>query len=331
MKKHMTGRQAVWMAGILAVGILLLLIPLWKGLAWSDETYENPEIKMVSEPAIGVVVTGRAITAAAVEPVEKTATGTAIGDFQDPEGMTVSSRILVKEGYKRSPYEDDFVSFLRDYPVYKKKAKVKYYNGTVKEDQSDSAAVLKLPLENINLQQQTSSVQRVFAEFYWSSGQYDMISFLTSSGLQADYSKWREGYQLNTDASSWLSNPGTPDESYEGLQKFLQVIFQKSNSDSLAKECKKVKLAKLQIGDLLIQDGNVVMVVDQCQDQDGQRAYLLAQGGSPAQRFHILTNPAHPDPWYYASEMEGEIKTPNATFTTKSLYRHVHKENTETP
>ena len=62
------------------------------------------------------------------------------------------------------------------------------------------------------------------------------------------------------------------------------------------------------------------MVLDICENENGKKAILLAQGYMPAQEFHILKNPEHgDDPWYYEDEITYPLKTPEYTFEKESL------------
>jgi len=64
------------------------------------------------------------------------------------------------------------------------------------------------------------------------------------------------------------------------------------------------------------------MVVDICENEKGEKAFLLAQGYMPAQEFHILRNQKNPDnPWYYANEITYPFRTPEYTFQEGSLKR----------
>ena len=64
------------------------------------------------------------------------------------------------------------------------------------------------------------------------------------------------------------------------------------------------------------------MVVDLCENADGKKAFLLAQGYMPAQQFHVLKNPAHEDdPCYYEEEVTYPFHTPEYTFQKGSLKR----------
>ena len=78
------------------------------------------------------------------------------------------------EGYEQDAQEEELAQYLRDYSVYKK-TKIKYYTGRTKSVSGEAVAVLKLPMEEVNLQQQTASVQRMYGEYFWSKGEYDRI------------------------------------------------------------------------------------------------------------------------------------------------------------
>ena len=68
--------------------------------------------------------------------------------------------------------------------------------------------------------------------------------------------------------------------------------------------------------------GHVVLVADVCENEEGQKAFLLAQRYMPAQEFHLLKNPLHDeDPWYYEREVEYPFVTPEYTFHEGSLKR----------
>ena len=91
-------------------------------------------------------------------------------------------------------------------------------------------------------------------------------------------------------------------------------------------ESKPIKPEEIQVGDIFIRGaspGHVVMVVDLCENKDGKKAFLLAQGFMPAQEFHVLKNDAHEDdPWYYEEEVTFPFQTPQYTFEEGSL-RHL--------
>ena len=68
--------------------------------------------------------------------------------------------------------------------------------------------------------------------------------------------------------------------------------------------------------------------VDVAEDGKGDKCFLLAAGGNPGQDIEVLNNDAHKngDPWYYLSEIKDEVKTPEFSFKSRSLY-HLHSED----
>lgn len=247
--------------------------------------------------------------------------------FLDADGNTLETRIHTPEGYTRVPDDaDSLATFLRSYQMKKDGSKVRLYNGKKKGNQNAHVAVFRLPIENVDLQQCADSVMRVYAEYYWQTDQKDKIRFHFVDGFLAEYRKWQQGYRIDVGdtGSSWVKS-ASADSSYECFQKYLRVVFSYASTLSMEQESRKIKLQELQVGDIFIKGGSpghVVMVVDVCENMEGKKAFLLAQGYMPAQEFHVLKNPAHEeDPWYYVSEVRYPFQTPEYTFDQGSLRR----------
>lgn len=54
-------------------------------------------------------------------------------------------------------------------------------------------------------------------------------------------------------------------------------------------ESTKIDLKDAAVGDVFLKGGSpghVVMIVDMCENENGKKAFLLAQGFMPAQEFH---------------------------------------------
>ena len=111
----------------------------------------------------------------------------------------------------------------------------------------------------------------------------------------------------------------------DSLKDYLRIVFSYAGTASMDTEAQPIPLSDLQVGDVFLKGGNpghVVMVVDLCENADGKKAFLLAQGYMPAQQFHVLKNPAHEDdPWYYEDEVTYPFHTPEYTFQKGSLKR----------
>lgn len=243
------------------------------------------------------------------------------------EGDTIESRILTPKGYSRNPAEEgSFASFLRNYPLKEDESPVLLYNGAQKRNQNAHIAVTKLPMEAEDLQQCADSVMRMYAEYFWQTGQYERIAFHFVSGFSAEYTKWREGYRIlvSGNEADWVKSE-TFDDSYEAFVSYLRMVFAYAGTLSMEGESKEISLSQIAAGDVFLKGaspGHVVMILDICENADGKKAFLLGQGYMPAQEFHVLKNPLHEgDPWYYEEEVTYPFLTPEYTFSEGSLRR----------
>jgi len=247
-----------------------------------------------------------------------------------PEGTTLESRITTPAGYTRTFSDpESFSVFVRNYPMKDHGSPVLLYDGREKGNQRAHAAVFALPIENYDLQQCADSVMRLYAEYFRQTNQPEKIAFHFVSGFYADYPTWRDGsrIQVNGNQVSWVP-ASSYNDSYETFQSYLRMVFSYASTLSMEKESSQVSLSNAQTGDVFLQGGSpghVVMIVDVCENEAGQKAFLLAQGYMPAQEFHLLNNPSHEqDPWYYEDEISYPFHTPEYTFQEGSLKRLVY-------
>ena len=246
-------------------------------------------------------------------------------DFINEEGTNIISRINTPQGYTRIE-TDSFGEFVRNYILKEEGSPILKYNGSENVNQNSHVAVFALPIENEDLQQCADSVMRMYAEYYYQRKEYDKISFHFVDGFKATYSKWVEGYRIKVGerSSSWVKS-ASYDDSYTSFKKFMRIVFAYASTLSMEKEAKSIDIKDIQIGDIFIQGGSpghVVMIVDICENNKGEKAFLLAQGLMPAQEFHIMKNPRNDnDPWYYESEVTYPYKVKGYTFKEGSLKR----------
>lgn len=247
--------------------------------------------------------------------------------YINPDGNTLDTRILTPAGYTRiqsSP--EELAGFIRSIPLKEDKSQVLKYDGKPVYNQDNHVAVFDIDIGSKDLQQCADSAMRIFGEYYWSTGQFDKIAFHLTNGFLMEYTKWRDGNRIKVDKNdvSWVKS-ASYDDSYENFIKYMEMVFAYAGTLSLTAESTPVSRDNLLIGDLLLEGGSpghCVMIVDMAADESGNRCYLLAQGYMPAQDFHILKNPLHPnDPWYYEDEMDFPIYTPSWTFDEGSLMR----------
>lgn len=329
MGHRMTEKDAIVMATVLGAVVLILVLLACRPFSWGSET--EVAVSGGAANASQGAISGNAVSGG-------TSSGGAViagkGEVINKSGMTLETRVNPPAGYQRvKEKKDSFGSFLRSYELRKAGAKVKLYNGKNKENQDAHVAVFKLPIEKEDLQQCADSVIRMYAEYFWKTEQYDRISFQFADGFQADYTKWREGYRIQVARStSWVTG-GSYDDSYENFKKYLRMVFAYSSTLSQDRESKKIKLENIKAGDIFIQGGSpghVAMVVDVCENGEGKKAFLLAQGFMPAQQFQLLKNPAHEeeeDPWYYEDEIQYPLQTPEYSFKKGSLKRPKYLSN----
>lgn len=258
-------------------------------------------------------------------------------NYIHPEGTTLDARISAPDGYTRvDSNTDEITGFMRTIALKDDGSSVLKYDGAPIGNQDNHMAVFDIDVGERDLQQCADSVMRIYAEYYWSLEEYDKIAFHLTNGFYMNYTKWRDGYRIKVDGNdvSW-NKSASYDDSYETFIKYLEMVFAYAGTLSLAAESSPISIDDLLPGDILLQGGSpghCILVVDMAYDEGGSRCYLLAQGYMPAQDFHVLTNPLHPeDPWYYEEEMDYPISTPSWTFDEGSLMRWADFELLEWP
>lgn len=258
--------------------------------------------------------------------IESVATPTPY-EYFNTQGMTIESRINVPEGYARTVAEKgSLTEFLRTYSLKEHGSPVLLYDGSEKWSQDAHVAVFALPIEDRDLQQCADSIMRVYAEYYWSVQKYEKIRFHFTNGFLAEYGKWREGYRISVEGNqvSWVKSANY-DDSYEIFLKFMRMVFTYAGTLSMEQESENISVEEARVGDVILKGGSpghVVMIVDMCENEEGEKAFLLAQGYMPAQEFHVLKNPLHEEnPWYFEEELAGSIRTPEYRFEEGCLKR----------
>lgn len=257
--------------------------------------------------------------------------------YINSEGTTLLTRFNPPEGYTRTEEKkNSFAEFVLNYPLKDDGALILLYDGSPSEYQFAHAAVFDLPIENVDLQQCADSVMRFYAEYYWAQGCADQLSFYYTTGFVSDYASWRDGYKVQyaDNQFSWVPNGGY-DDSYSRFVAFLRHAFTYAGTRSMDYyEAYPITMDELEIGDVFLEGGSpghVVMVVDICYDEQGRKAFLLADGHTPAQDFHVMKNALHPDdPWYYEEEIVYPFETFAHTYIEGSLQRLTYERNLNT-
>jgi hypothetical protein len=171
-------------------------------------------------------------------------------------------------------------------------------------------------------------VIRLRAEYLYSQAKYEDIHFNFTSGDEAAYLKWAEGYRpvVHGNNVSWVRSAGR-DSSHRAFREYLNSVFTYAGSYSLSLELMPVEdVEDIAIGDVFILGsfpGHAVVVVDVAVDPTSEeKVFLLAQSYMPAQDIHLLKNPADEalSPWY-TTGFGNILRTPEWIFRPSHLMR----------
>ena len=175
---------------------------------------------------------------------------------------------------------------MRTLPVKKAGEEVMLYTGAKKEKQDSYIAILDLPLDKGNLQQRSSTIMRLYGEYFWMNRDYDNLGFSLLSNFNMDYNKWIAGNRLaaGNGTFGWYED-GDNGDTYDNFLEYMQYYFKYTGMDSLLAASKETKAENISVGDFFTDEKkeNAAMVVDVAEDSEGDRCFLLASGGSPAQ------------------------------------------------
>ena len=117
------------------------------------------------------------------------------------------------------------------------------YNGKKKLLQLLNAGVVKIDVGKRDLQQCADAVIRLRAEYLYSTKKYSKIHFNYTSGFNAQYDKWREGYKISVKGNkvNYYLKPKSSDKTYIGFKSYLTNVFNYAGTYSLNKELKSRK------------------------------------------------------------------------------------------
>ena len=250
------------------------------------------------------------------------------GLVTDTVGATIAQRFSPPAGYLRTPAPaGSFAAYLRNLPLKAPGAPVRYFDGAIKRPSGVHVAVVDLDIGSRDLQQCADAVIRLRAEYLWTTGAFDRISFHFTNGFRADYPRWRAGERIRVEGNqvNWYPG-GAGSTTYATFRKYLDMVFAYAGTWSLQQELSATDWEELAPGDVLVEGGSpghAVIVVDVAvHPESGEKLYLLGQSYMPAQDIHILQNPADPElsPWY-AAAAPGPVRTPEWAFRRSHLRR----------
>lgn len=242
----------------------------------------------------------------------------------EESGSTLQTRFNPPEGFERNPIdENSFAYYLRNLPLKPDGTKVKYYNGSTK-DNIVYDAVVDMPISNKDLQQCADAVMRLRGEYFFAQKAYDKISFTLTNDFVMNYSEWMKGNRLavNGNTTSWKKT-AAQSNTYTDFRNYMEMVFSYAGTLSLSKSLHSKNLKDISSGDVFIvggSPGHAVIVVDVAENKSGEKIFMLAQSYMPAQETQVLKNlnDENISPWYSANII-GNLETPQWTFTTDQL------------
>jgi hypothetical protein len=173
-----------------------------------------------------------------------------------------------------------------------KGSKVQLFTGGESRFQSLSYAIVSLPLLS-NEEQCADVCMRLRAEYLFNTGQYGKIHFKNVNGKTMCY-----------DGGS----------SRKAFERYMRRVYGVASTYSLSRELEQRRLKDIQPGDVFVyaaadrpgnqKYGHAVMVVDVAQNKQGKKAFLLAEGNTPARDIHVMRNFKNPfrSPWFMLDE-----------------------------
>lgn len=217
-------------------------------------------------------------------------------------------------------------AWLRALPLKPIGTPIRLYDGTLRAQQNNHAAVIDIDVGNRDLQQCADAIIRLRAEWLWSHGRTSDIAFTYTGGGRVAFSRWAQGERPSADGRTWKTSTAAANSGYGALRKYLEHVMSYAGTASLEKELTATDVEDLAIGDVFIKGGfpgHAILVVDLARNpRTGEARVLLAQSHMPAQDIHILKNPASADgsPWYPVDFGE-RLVTPDWTFGRTALRR----------
>ncbi len=242
------------------------------------------------------------------------------------EGDTIESRYVPPSGYTRVAVEEgSYEQFLRTQKLKPYGSPVLYHDGREKNKKNVYDSVLDVDTGPRDLHQCADAIMLLRAEYLWSVERYNDIKFHFVSGFLTEYSKWIEGYRIDPDSGYYPSGiPG--DMSYESFREYMDMVFAYAGTLSMLEEAEPINPDEIKIGDIFLDKGHTIIIMDIAKNADGDVVFLVAQSYMPAQQTQILINDNNENisPWYSLNDVvkAKRMITPEWSFNIQDLMRY---------
>jgi hypothetical protein len=222
-------------------------------------------------------------------------------------GETIRSRVLAPQGYEwMDENSNSFGEFLQNCKLKKAGSKIVDFQNKPIANQYEHVAVLDYDIGTKDLQQCADAVIRLHAEYLYAHKRFDEIAYHFTNGDIYKWNDYKKGIRSTLKGTNKVvfEKKAEPSDGYTSFRKYLDIVFMYAGTISLTNETIKVtKNENIKSGDVLItpgSPGHAVIIVGRAKNKQGKIVYSLAQGYTPAQSIHVLTNPYSGtlNPWY---------------------------------
>jgi len=226
-------------------------------------------------------------------------------DFPKPDA-SLEQRFPAPPGYQRvKVVAGSFAEWLRFLPMAPEGTPAKSWDGkeTLSADDDYLAGVVAIDTGTPDLQQSSDVIVRLHAEYLWSRGEKDKISYLSATKLNMPLSRWEKGQRLIPSGPNvfWVIKGKPAEVDHAEFRRYLDAVFNWANSTSLAQRSTPVDNPKqLVAGDFFLQSqepNHVAVVLDVAEKPSGERVALLGQARNPAESIHVV-RPGKATPWF---------------------------------
>lgn len=226
-------------------------------------------------------------------------------EFPKPDA-TLEARFPTPPGYSRVKVEaGSFAEWLRSLPMAPEGTAAKTFDGkeSLSADDDYLAGVVAIDVGSSDLQQSSDVIVRLHAEYLWSRGDRDKISYLSATKLNMPLARWERGQRLIPNGANvfWAVKGKPAEVDHAEFRKYLDSIFNWANSTSLSPRSTPVADPKdLVAGDFFLQSSSpnhVAVVLDLAEKPSGERLALLGQARNPAESIHVV-RPGKATAWF---------------------------------
>jgi len=226
-------------------------------------------------------------------------------ELPKPEA-SLEARFPAPPGYKRVKVDaGSFAEWLRGLPMAAEDTPVKSFDGreTLAAGDDYLAGVVAIDTGSPDLQQSSDVIIRLHAEYLWSRGEKDQISYRSATKLSMPFSRWEKGQRLIPSGANvfWvIKNKAGGEVDHAEFRRYLDAVFNWANSTSLATRSTPVAPEAVTAGDFFLQSqepNHVAVVLDIAEKPSGERVALLGQARNPAESIHVV-RPGKATPWF---------------------------------